>query len=278
MKFMKKLLCNLTLSLSSSFAFALTLTGTVDKSNKEETVSYDLILGGSSSNYTVKGSVSTRKGLIKSGLDFGFIRVTRNELTPTGLTFARDFANNGKMVVYMRERQLKQMNLAGLSADGTFVQGYVDDGIFFKSLKIDGQDSSGVIDYNDVNGHYNAKDCSFGSCKIMGPNGIQVMDYDGYWGKNSMVVDMIFGSLQVEGNINFADTVSRRRWQDSDGDWHDSETVIATKGSINFNVNRADGSPLVLEPLTAASTGKEDADVRKLIAFLELFCFDMFAE
>lgn len=259
-------------------SFALTLTGVVDKSNKEETVSYDLLLGGSSNNYTVKGSVSTRKGLIKSGLDFGFIRVTRSELTPNGLSFAREIPNNGKMVVYMRERQLKQMTLAGLSADGTFVQGYLDDGIFFKSLKIDGVNSSGVLDYNDVNGHYNAKNCSFGSCKITGSSGDQVMDYDSYWGKNSMVVDMIFGALKVEGTINFADTVSHRRWQDSDGDWHDSETVIATKGSVNFNVNRADGSPLALEALTASSTGKEDAEVRKLIAFLELFCFDMFAE
>lgn len=258
-----------------------TLTGNVFKSNIQENVTYDLSLGDIANRYDIKGALSTRKGLIKSGLDFSFIKVYRSEQTADGRLFQQSLPNAGNLIVYFRQRKSENLILAGLPITGKFLQGFLDDGIFFDGLTVDNKKSTGVLDYNDLNGHYNAKNASFGDAKITGANGSAVMDYDSYIGKNSMVVNMLFGSLRVEGMINFTDTVSHSKWTDADGEEHESETVTAANGAINLKVTRKDGSEILLAPIATGAplpSSSEDADVKKLIAFFELFCFDMFSE
>lgn len=268
-------LFSLLLTLGS--ANAMQMTGTIYKSNANENVVFDFAIKSGSTQYEVKGSTSTDKGIYHSTLNYGYITVVKSTKTPDGREIEAQFNNSGKLHVYPRERRAENLTLAAIPITGSFLQGYVDDGISFEGLTVAGTPANGCLDYNFVNGHYNAKDeCSFGSCKISSSeSGDCAFDYDDFsvLRQNSMDIQMRFSDFKVTGRINFNDEKVKNRSSDGDVDVE----VTATLGTINADIIRTNGSEIVLSPANVTDTD-DDFTVTKLIAFFELMAFDMFSE
>ncbi len=262
-------------------SYALELAGTIFKSNKQETINFDLNLTAPNASYEIKGGTSTDQGIFySSDLDFSFVRVTKKAHTIDGRYLFKSYPNSGKMTVYLRDRTVDGMILAGIPLSGKITQGYwIDDVIEFSNLTVKGTKASGCLDYNAWNGHYNVgSDCQFGGCKITGDkNQACVMDYD-TWGKNSMPISMKFGNLIITGRINFADTKEIEKSGKST-----KETVVSTLGTIGFIIKKDDGSEPVISSEVSPKDGQlaESADeenLRKFLAFFQLIAFDTFAE
>ena len=251
-------------------AAELTLKGWIAKNNDNEVVSFDVTLGGDTVGYSLKGSTSTDRGVYHSALDFSFVEA-KKQVRRNGLVFTGKLANSGSMDVYPRVREIKAAFFAGVSVQGSFIAEFWDESILLEKLTVDGVLSHGELDFNPLNGHYNAKDnCSFGNMSIRSSvaNEIYVLDYDAFTGQNAYQVTMAFGDLVLSGRVNFTDTTRQSEKQN---------VVAATRGDINVIVVRADGTPFRLSLDPSGSTDDE-TKLKKLLAFWELMAFDMFAE
>jgi len=259
------------------------LSGSIRKSNKQETLEFDVTIRGGLTEYRVVGSTSTSQGWFWSELDYSGIRVYKQTLTEDGRVFVKEFKNVGKMNVWMRDRTIKDMTLVGLPIEGRFVNGkFVDYMINLSPLTVDGVESKGILDYTWLTGRYHAKrDAHFGACQITSsnPSGRCIMDYDTWRVKqNTMSVHMNFGGLRVTGRINYDDVTAGP----------ESDEVISTTGKMNLTIARVDDTDFLLAPVVGQGAELEvdpddadlfnDEDVRILLIFFQLISFDMWAE
>jgi hypothetical protein len=181
--------------------------------------------------YELKGPASSNKGFITTTLGYNGVKVYRIE---NGMR--KVIPNNAQMTLAWGDRQVSGQ-LMGLPISGSFYQGvWGDDKIEFNNLTVNQISSQGVMDYNSLNGRYNAKDgLKFGACSIAAINSSEkeVMNYDDYLGQNSMVIKMKFCDLIIEGRINYSDDV--RRSCDEDGC---TDNVLATTGYVNLSIKK----------------------------------------
>jgi hypothetical protein len=125
--------------------------------------------------------------------------------------------------------------------------------------------------------------CSFGDCKIASRPGKVALFYDNamFTSRNLFDVAMEFGDLIITGKINFNDTAETHNIlkKDRQGNLRTETytTVAATMGYLNLDVARKVGTSFVLSALNGNPT-IDDIQLRKLIAFLELMTYDLFAE
>lgn len=262
---------------SGAPAHALKLSGTVYKSNAEETVAYDLTLGDAArAAYRTVGTTSTDKGYWKSSVDYSKI-LTFKEARANGKIYRTTYRNDAVVRVYPQERRLdSSAALAGIRVEGGYKQGSFDDGLWLEGLIVGGVQSRGALDYNSFNQRYHARqDCSFGSTAIRGTEkgSALVADYDrkGEYA-NQMRMTMRFGSLVVKGRIRYQDTEQTTITDLT----HRSTEVVGTTGHVELDVTRADGSDPVIT--LTGDPSPEEKELRRLIAFLELFAFDMWSE
>lgn len=268
----------------------ITLTGTINKDNLQESVAFDLLATDGLTDLVLKGSVSTNQGLVySSDLDFQFVRVQKISEGKR-----RSFENKGVLTVYPRQRKSGGLVLAGSKVEGSTIQGLVDDGISMGGIQVDGHQSSGTMDYNSITGEYNAKDnLRFGE-SVISPyqNSGFIFNYDDFGGRNVMRTAMNFGSLSIYGQISFTDSFDPTagnsvRALDRElvmniatkgllGTELNASKVSSTRGEINWVIRSQDGTEAFLPKLSELT--ETEKDILKLFAFIELTSFDWMAE
>lgn len=258
----------------------VTLTGSIFKSNDSEFATFDVTMGDGEFSYKMAGTTSTRSGMYKSTMSFSPVKIRKEINTADGRIFRKEIDNKGSLAIYPREREASSdLVLAGISIGGKMLDGLVDDGIWFNGLTVDGVMSTGNIDYFFANGHYTpSRNCSFGDSAISSANPSEnaIFNYDDsrlFTSKNMYKVQMNFGSLVVEGTINFADDTKRVRT----GKRSSTTVVTATTGGTALNIKRKDGKPLKLSMSTTEET-EDEKSLRKYLAFLQIITFDTFSE
>ena len=263
---------------------SISLNGTIFTSNKSAILQFDFTLGNPQIYYSIKGSTRSTSGWATDVLDYGTIRVDKHLKTADGRIISELLKNNGIMKAVRGKRTLEDMTLANMKISGMFSHGRIDDGLWFSGLVVDGSNSAGALDYNSYNGHYTPEDgCSFGDCKIGSRPGKTALDYDNsvFTSTNLFDVALEFGDLIVTGKINFSDVMDTTISLNTDSE--DTlvpsvqQAVAATTGHINLDIVRKDGKPFALSHPNGKPT-VDDGQLRKLVAFLELMAYDLFAE
>jgi len=278
---MRHLIYLVFLSCTIQSLWAIPLTGTIVKNNHQETLSFDLNLGDNQVYYTIKGSTSTDQGYYQTDLDYSFIKAEKKVLKD-GWVHTLHLWNEGILEIFPRERRTRDLYLMAVHLEGHYAQGMVDDGLWLENLYLDGQKSVGALDYNSLNGHYNATGgCSFGDSELTSSNaGACVLNFDHqpFLNQNTINVSLQFGNLTISGRINFSDVTKTNVWTDDKGNVHSSISVVSTTGTLNLNVTSTDGSEPHLSSELRNIDGQDEADVRRFLAFLQIMTFDIFAQ
>ncbi len=262
----------------------LNLTGYIDKNNDKETLYFDIEVEAQNIIYELRGATNSNQGTIWSDIDFSHISVTREIFSDEGLVFSKRFENQGTMYVYLKDRQIKEgMILAGVPVSGQFTQGYfIDDGVWIGSLSINNTKCSGTMDYNLMNGRYNAKNCMFGDCSVTSSQegkcfiNYDTVNFNPFVELNEYTVTMRFKDLIIEGRINFTDTIVT--------DPKGVSSVQGTRGHYACKIRKANGSPFIVprvvdkKAISYGEAGITDDTIRNFFVFLQLFSYDMFAE
>ncbi len=264
--------CSVPLSAADS-AREFGMRGSISLDKRTEVVTFGLKVGGRDVYYKVDGLAQPDMGLYETDTSLEAIEVSKIGRDSDGRSGEEILETGGTIQVFPRKRKLSGVTIAGLRAQGQFIQGAFNDGIFVDELEIDGQDSKGLLDYNNFNGHYNAlHGLRFGDRTIASsiPGAIMVMNHDNVIGQNRTRVSMVFGDMKVSGLVYFSDQT--RTSTDSDGD--STTETVATAGRYDLAITKLNGTRPVLASLGEKPT-PDDLTLRKLIAFYVLFSYDM---
>lgn len=247
--------------------------GTIYKNNDLAQLRFDLAVGNSQTQYLMAGQPKTKGTIIPGTIpgDLIFDTVSVKKMVDGAMVAEMD--NGGSIHASLRVRQVNGI-FAGVPVTGEFLQGAINDGLFFEGgdpLKVDGQVSSGVLNYHSIRKFYEVDSgLKFGAYKITATKDGRVLDYfSPMFGDNYYNVQMNFGDLVVTGTISFAD----QGGYDSEGNSY----VVATTGTFDLMVKHADGRDLELSPSAEGETEDERA-LLALMAYWELMVFDTFAE
>lgn len=261
------------LSLEAGEEDAFGLRGSISMDYRTEVVNFSLKVGDRSLYYKVEGFTRPDKGVYLTESDFDGISVTKREVSEGRSLGEESLQTEGSLSIYPRKRRLNRVTLAGVPLKGEFLQGALNDGIFLEGLEVDGNNSTGLLDYNNFVGYYRSKrGLRFGDTPIVStqPGSNVLSNLDNYIGQNRNRYTWGFGDLKLEGLAYFSD--SHVSSTDSEGDT--TTVTVATLCRYDLKISRIDGKAIKLSGPKEAPTD-DDVKIKKLLAMWILFAYDM---
>jgi hypothetical protein len=248
------------LALSSTSSFALPLTGTLSKDHSTAALSFDLVAGDERLAYHVDGSTTAMPQfslLYSRDLDFSGVRVAKIDYS-TGAPQIQAYHNSGVIHFDAVLRTFNNLSLAGFGFSGTYSEGLFDHDLDFSGITGGGAASRGMLDYTlMVAEYYPTGGARFGASTITARGSAPVINFDHFVGQNLLTFNMGFGNLIVTGTIQFSEM-----------------GTSATRGQVNLNITKSDGSDVVLSSLSESEDHSE-LELRAFIAFLEMMSHDL---